>query len=192
MKNIPNFGKLSDDEQVDNLDKPSVTGSAEITLEDLKMKLYDFGTPQIVREGEVFSVLITGTGLSKWGKVSKIQDLILQYAGGKYPLIEAMKNGNDFFCLILRAKVQTDDQKLFFPDRLHSDSENLLKTVFEELRLKMISNQKKHGWSNEWLTDNWEDECLSQLRKHVDKGDPRDVAIYAMFMIYRGWSTTPF
>jgi len=27
------------------------------------------------------------------------------------------------------------------------------------------------------------------MRIHLEKGDPRDVAIYAMFMIYRNWST---
>ena len=72
---------------------------------------------------------------------------------------------------------------------LHPDSEQLLKVCFEELRLKLIKNQKKYGWSNEWLIQNWEEECCEQLVEHLKKGDPKDVAIYAMFMIYRGWST---
>lgn len=75
---------------------------------------------------------------------------------------------------------------------MHPDSEKLLNACFYELRLKMIKNQEKYGWSNEWLTENWEQECLSEMRKHIDKGDPKDIAIYAMFMIYRGWSTAPF
>jgi len=72
---------------------------------------------------------------------------------------------------------------------LHPDSEKLLAFYIKELRLKMISNQKKYGYSNEWLTYDWEKECSMELRKHLDKGDPKDVAIYAMFMMYRGWST---
>lgn len=74
-------------------------------------------------------------------------------------------------------------------DELHPDSEQLLKVCFEELRLKMIKSQKKYGWSNEWLTQDWEDECREQMIEHLQKGDPRDVAVYAMFMIYRGWTT---
>jgi len=53
----------------------------------------------------------------------------------------------------------------------------------------MISNQEKYGWTNEWLTSDWEEECREEMRIHLEKGDPRDVAIYAMFMIYRNWST---
>lgn len=74
-------------------------------------------------------------------------------------------------------------------EELHPDSQKLLEVCFEELRLKMIRNQEKYGWTNEWLTSNWEDECRDEMMKHLGKGDPRDVAIYAMFMIFRGWST---
>lgn len=73
-----------------------------MTIEGLKLKLCKFGTPQIVKEGVVFSVLITGSGLSNWTTVSKIQDLILEYAKDKFPFIEAMKNDDGFFCLILK------------------------------------------------------------------------------------------
>ncbi len=72
---------------------------------------------------------------------------------------------------------------------LHPDSENLLKKCFAELREKMIRNEEKYGYSNEWLKHDWEEECRNELRRHLDKGDPKDVAIYAMFMMYRGWSS---
>ncbi|MGE9312868.1 hypothetical protein ACLOAU_14565 [Niabella sp. CJ426] len=74
-------------------------------------------------------------------------------------------------------------------DQLHPDSSNLLKHCFEELRLKMIKNQEKYGYGNEWLTEEWEQECRDNMMEHIQKGDPRDVAIYALFMMYRGWST---
>jgi hypothetical protein len=75
-------------------------------------------------------------------------------------------------------------------NELHPDTENLLKVCFEELRLKLIKNQEKYGYSNEWLTLDWEQECREEMMKHIQKGDPRDVAIYAMFMIYRGCATS--
>lgn len=73
---------------------------------------------------------------------------------------------------------------------LHPDSIKLLEQCFEELKAKMIRNQKKYGYTNEWLTSDWEDECREHMMQHIKKGDPKDVAIYAMFMMYRGWSTS--
>lgn len=75
------------------------------------------------------------------------------------------------------------------PDDLHKDSAELIKVCATELAAKMTRNQEKYGYTNEWLTSDWEYECRDHMRQHMEKGDPRDVAIYAMFMIYRGWAT---
>lgn len=75
-----------------------------MTLENLKMKLCKYGTPQIVKEGIVFSVLLTGTGLSKSTTVMKLQQLILEYVKEKYPIIEAFRNDDTFFCMILKPR----------------------------------------------------------------------------------------
>lgn len=72
---------------------------------------------------------------------------------------------------------------------LHPDSEKLLQQCFLQLREKMIRNEQKYGWTNEWLTSDWEDECRNEMKRHIEKGDPKDVAIYAMFMMFRGWSS---
>jgi len=74
-------------------------------------------------------------------------------------------------------------------NKLHIDSQNLLKECFSQLEEKMIRNQEKYGYSNEWLMHDWEDECRENMMSHIEKGDPKDVAIYAMFMMFRGWST---
>lgn len=75
-----------------------------MTLNRLKQKLTKYGNIQIVKEGFVFSLLITGAGLSKSTVVAEIQNLVLSYAGDKYPMIEAMRNDDTFFCLILKPK----------------------------------------------------------------------------------------
>lgn len=75
-----------------------------MTLNGLKQKLTKYGSIQIVREGFVFSLLITGTGLSKSTVVAEIQNLVFSYVGEKYPAIEAMRNDETFFCLILKPK----------------------------------------------------------------------------------------
>jgi len=75
-----------------------------MTLENLKMKLCKYGTPQIIKEGVVFSVLMTGTGLSQSITVMKLQELILECAKEKFPIIEAFRNDDNFFCMILKPK----------------------------------------------------------------------------------------
>jgi len=72
-----------------------------MTIEKLKEKLCKYGHPFIVKEGVVFTVLIKGSNLSKWENVNAIQKMVLDYAGEKFPTIEAMVNDNEVFCLVL-------------------------------------------------------------------------------------------
>lgn len=72
---------------------------------------------------------------------------------------------------------------------LHADIKWALNRFKEHLEEKLIAAQEKYGYSTEWLRDNWEEECRAELMRHIEKGDPHDVAIYAMFLWYHGWST---
>lgn len=72
---------------------------------------------------------------------------------------------------------------------LHPDTYNLVKEFSQALADKLLANQRKYGYQNEWLVNDWEEECRSSMMQHIEKGDPRDVAIYAAFMWARGWST---
>lgn len=40
-----------------------------------------------------------------------------------------------------------------------------------------------------WATPDWQEELQRGIAEHVQKGDPRDVAVYAMFAWFHGWST---
>jgi len=71
-------------------------------LDDLQKKLFDFGNVETLKEGIVFTLLITGENLSHWNTISKIHDLVLDYVGDKYPNIEVAKNDKTFFLLILK------------------------------------------------------------------------------------------
>lgn len=59
-----------------------------------------------------------------------------------------------------------------------------------ELKKKLLKAMDKKGKSG-WENPDWKDECQKELIKHVAKGDPLDVAAYAMFCHYHGWSTWP-
>ena len=74
-----------------------------MTIEKLKISLSKFGYIQIIKEGIVFSLLITGEGLAKSSTVNNIQMQVMEYAVEKYPFIEAMRNDDYFFCMILKS-----------------------------------------------------------------------------------------
>jgi hypothetical protein len=54
------------------------------------------------------------------------------------------------------------------------------------LKSTLIRTQQKYGHQTSWKYDDWESECKAQLAAHVAKGDPLDVAAYAMFCWSRG------
>lgn len=58
----------------------------------------------------------------------------------------------------------------------------------EALLLKLRDAEKKYGYSDGWLQDGWADDLRRDIRLHVDKGDPRDVAAYCAFAWHHGWS----
>lgn len=87
------------------------------------------------------------------------------------------------------AKPPEGDMRIKLPEGTHPDNVSLLQRLADDFLAKMIHNQQKYGYSNEWLTTDWEDECRQEMMRHIEKGDPLDVAIYAAFMLYRGWST---
>lgn len=54
---------------------------------------------------------------------------------------------------------------------------------------KLEAAERKYGYHDNWLTEDWEAECRAKLMRHIEKGDPLDVAAYTAFMWKRGWST---
>lgn len=70
---------------------------------------------------------------------------------------------------------------------LHPDTQTLVREFAEAMALKLRRSELRYGYSNGWLTDPWMDICRREFYSHIEKGDPRDVAIYAAFMWKRGW-----
>lgn len=59
---------------------------------------------------------------------------------------------------------------------------------------KLAAAEVKYGYGDSWATPDDEDwphpKCFTDLVKHLQKGDPRDVAIYCAFLWYHGLSTS--
>ena len=59
---------------------------------------------------------------------------------------------------------------------------------------KLSAAEVKYGYGDSWATpdaEDWPDpKCYTDLVKHLQKGDPRDVAIYCAFLWYHKLSTS--
>jgi hypothetical protein len=75
------------------------------------------------------------------------------------------------------------------PDILHPETAEATEMFFIALREKLIRAQLKRGHFVEWKYEDWKEECQRELLRHVAKGDPLDVAAYALFCWARGWKT---
>jgi hypothetical protein len=67
----------------------------------------------------------------------------------------------------------------------------LVNSFSEALRAKLHAAEAKYQWGDGWLLTDWESDFQGQFSDHVAKGDPIDVAAYAAFAWYHGWSTAP-
>ena len=73
-----------------------------MNINKLKQQLLKYGTIQLCKEGYVFTLLITGEKLDNWKTVNAIQMGVLEYVGDNYPLIECVKNDENYFCMVLK------------------------------------------------------------------------------------------
>lgn len=72
-------------------------------LEQLKTTLSNISGIQIevLKARKVFTMFLSGTGLSNSNTVNQITDEVLKSVGEQYPFVEVMKNKNNFLLLVL-------------------------------------------------------------------------------------------
>lgn len=75
------------------------------------------------------------------------------------------------------------------PEGLHPETAKHLVLFFNAMAEKLRAAEQKYGYSDGWLTQEWQDELRIHMHEHIAKGDPRDVANYCMFLWARKWPT---
>ena len=75
-----------------------------MTLHELKLKLSAIARIEILCEKLVFTLLLTGDNLTNMKVNNEVLGLVTEYTKERYPVIETMKNGKTFFCIVLKAK----------------------------------------------------------------------------------------
>ncbi len=72
---------------------------------------------------------------------------------------------------------------------LHPRTADLVDRFAEALKAKLARAQVKYGYADAWANPDWMDTCRADLVRHVDKGDPLDVAAYCAFLWHHGEPT---
>lgn len=74
--------------------------------------------------------------------------------------------------------------------KLSTASARMLTRFFIGVVEKFLAAEEKHGWKDEWTRiGEQREKFIAELQRHVQKGDPRDVAIYCAIAQHYGWST---
>ena len=67
--------------------------------------------------------------------------------------------------------------------------DNTIQQFAKALAFKLAKAEEKYGWGGAWLEESCVPAMREDLRKHIEKGDPLDVAAFAMFLWYHGATT---
>lgn len=70
-----------------------------------------------------------------------------------------------------------------------SSIDDLVDRFSAALKEKLHAAEAKYGHDDAWMRDDWQTDLVRDLQRHVEKGDPRDVAAYCAFAWHHGWST---
>ena len=61
----------------------------------------------------------------------------------------------------------------------------------DTLLANLRAAEDKYGYGDAWRREGWRAQLLKDIRDHLAKGDPRDVAAYCAFAHWHGWSVAP-
>lgn len=75
---------------------------------------------------------------------------------------------------------------VYVPVGVTFSGRTLFQLAFKRIIRKFAMAERKHDWKDKFLTAD-RAEIVAQLRRHVEKGDPRDVAVYCCILIYHNW-----
>jgi len=70
-------------------------------MKKLHEQLSKLGTVEVLKKGNVFTLLMTGEGFYNWTKVDAVNMLVVSSVGMEYPVIEVLKNEDNWLLLIL-------------------------------------------------------------------------------------------
>lgn len=80
--------------------------------------------------------------------------------------------------------------RIYIPQFLDADTGDLVLRFASAAAEKLYKSQLKFGHTNNWVEDDWLDDCREKLQEAVSKGDPLDVAIYSMFLWHHNETTS--
>jgi len=75
---------------------------------------------------------------------------------------------------------------VYVPVGVTARGRDLFRTGTVTCMRKFADAERKHRWKDAFVTASKAD-IMAGLHEHIAKGDPRDVIIFCLILIYRGW-----
>ena len=116
-------------------------------------------------------------------------NLPLQYADGPDYCTVTDATGGAFALTVQPELMQAMEAALAAAPAVADPLSDLVSGFAKALlsKLRLASANGRSGWER----DDWEKQCQQGLLRHLEKGDPRDVAAYCAFMWHHDWITAP-
>jgi len=164
---------------------PAQTAQPAVVLDDERAARLTAEIKELVRQKPT---AVNAYGLKSWETVErKIAEALAATVQPDQPTPSCLDGGED-------AVEMARNDGLLDPEcdaELHPDTAKLVRRFARSLANKLRMAQRKYGYTNNWTRDDWADECRAELMRHIQKGDPRDVAVYCAFLWHHDWQTTP-
>lgn len=112
-----------------------------------------------------------------------VKSFAVEDANPQAPIIDANELAD--FITSLVSKYQ-DEANI---SNLSPDTNELIDNFARQMKVKLHKAQEKYGYNDNWKNSDWETTCKVELYRHLDKGDPIDVANYCAFMHFHKWPT---
>lgn len=129
-----------------------------------------------------------------------INNLFRSKLSGDLNAMEFTMSRKEVADILNHVKMSIANNCVAIPDGLHPDTRELVLDFAGKMAKKLHKAQIKYGFTNGWRHPNWDTakgndqfedptQCIIAFSRHIDKGDPVDVANYCAFMDWHGWST---
>jgi hypothetical protein len=76
----------------------------DVSLENLKIELSKFGDIATIKADYVFTLLMFSKNKKIGKNAFKIMEIICKYTEDKYPIVEVIRQGNDYYLTVLKPK----------------------------------------------------------------------------------------
>lgn len=120
-------------------------------------------------------------------RIEALEQVVRKYRNGNHHGYQNSSGISDEHCPVCVKADALLGTEPSAPRTPKDEIKTLVNQFSRALEDKLNRSEAKYGWNNGWMKMDWRHDLLRDLRLHVEKGDPLDVAAYCAFAWHHGW-----